>query len=495
MTENPFSVIRVIGNDSFKSMSDAEKLLFSGFQGLANRWEKAVYCVANNFNDLTFYPLAAQQWLDDIDIRQLPVDDPWDLLSGDVGIDGYVLCDMAADSDSANIATSVAGILGALPVDVSLCDRVEKAGCKQVEDVRGWSFDTLYDRYGARLSQSFAVELSPVKCLWGPRDFAVANQGVVFYGEEQRATVLGRLAASAPIYGWGSVNGESEEQFILQTGGSGDYYVAADAAFNLSVFARLDVKPQPVPDRCAAPVSVASVAAGADKAVVSVAFMMSDGDNLQWLLNRGDCGNWWGNPLRGTLPMGWTFSPSLYSLAPTVWNHYMATATEMDEIICGASGIGYVFDNIADNPNFPKFLEKTEAFLTASQTSLVATFGNSYPNAKYLRGFTQSNAVKGVIYTSFTPWVIPQGGKPVRYDGKAVIPTMINLRDNADAVIRQILGTPPNPPLYLIYVDAWQQNAVQNRPFDQVAKVYDALKTQRKVRIVKPSQLFSLVPG
>lgn len=479
--------ILVIGNELFNGMSDAEQLLFSGLQGLANRGGQAIYCVANNFNGITFSPLAAQQWLDDIGIKQNPVDDPWGVLGKYPEITSYVLCDMVSNPDSANFATSVAGVLGALPVDSSLQERIEGLGYSLAADVREWSIDTLFDTYGSDLSTEFAVELSPTKC-WGPRDYAVANKAAVIYDTPQRKTVLSRLTPSAPIYGWGNTDGGNEMEFILDTGGHGDYYVAADAAFNLSLFSCLNVEPQPVPARCAAP-----IASGEGGNSVCVAFMMSDGDNLQWLLNRGDYAGWWGNRLRGTIPMGWTFSPSLYTLAPTVWNHYMSTATEMDEIICGASGIGYVFDNIADNQNFPKFLKKTEAFLEASATSLVTTFGNSYPNEKYLRGFTQSNAVKGVIYSSFTPWVVPSGGHPVSYDGKWVIPTMINLNGaNTQQVIDAILGNPPNPPLYLLYVDAWQGG--KYNPFEQVGTVCEALG-KKGVKIVKPSQLFSLAAG
>merc|ERR1711964_250637 len=71
---------------------------------------------------------------------------------------------------------------------------------------------------------------------------------------------------------------------------------------------------------------------------------MSDGDNLQWTL-----GGWttdekyWGSPLRGSVPLGWTFSPSTKWLAPTVLQNVMATATSNDELVAGPSGVGYMY--------------------------------------------------------------------------------------------------------------------------------------------------------
>lgn len=46
---------------------------------------------------------------------------------------------------------------------------------------------------------------------------------------------------------------------------------------------------------------------------------MSDGDNQQWNLgtNYGSP-KWYGSPYRGNFNLGWSLSPSLYYLAPTV---------------------------------------------------------------------------------------------------------------------------------------------------------------------------------
>lgn len=49
----------------------------------------------------------------------------------------------------------------------------------------------------------------------------------------------------------------------------------------------------------------------------TVAFVMSDGDNLQWILGPWTTDErWWGATERGSVPLGWTLSPAVGHVAP-----------------------------------------------------------------------------------------------------------------------------------------------------------------------------------
>ena len=49
----------------------------------------------------------------------------------------------------------------------------------------------------------------------------------------------------------------------------------------------------------------------------TVAFVMSDGDNLQWILGPWTTDErWWGATERGSVPLGWTLSPAIGHVAP-----------------------------------------------------------------------------------------------------------------------------------------------------------------------------------
>ena len=88
--------------------------------------------------------------------------------------------------------------------------------------------------------------------------------------------------------------------------------------------------------------------------VHTVCFVMSDGDNIQWLLNWFITDiRWFGNNNRGQLDIGWTISPALSELAPTVMSKIYETSSNTaygkDYFIAGPSGTGYIYpENFKD---------------------------------------------------------------------------------------------------------------------------------------------------
>lgn len=94
---------------------------------------------------------------------------------------------------------------------------------------------------------------------------------------------------------------------------------------------------------------------------IYVAFILSDGDNLQYVehLMR----KLWSNPDRGAVPMGWTLSPAMLDAMPGALNYYHQTATDNDNLISGPSGYGYVYpNNFPDQNTLNQFVIKTEDY-------------------------------------------------------------------------------------------------------------------------------------
>jgi len=79
--------------------------------------------------------------------------------------------------------------------------------------------------------------------------------------------------------------------------------------------------------------------------VHTVCFVITDGDNVQWLLGSLENMNNWNNPNRGRVNLGWTISPSLAELAPVVYEKYvdncLTTPDGRNLLIAGPSGRGY----------------------------------------------------------------------------------------------------------------------------------------------------------
>ena len=114
--------------------------------------------------------------------------------------------------------------------------------------------------------------------------------------------------------------------------------IAADWSYNLSVLSSYKSTPQSQ--------NIKNDIKEED-GVHYITFIMSDGDNMQWLLGSNfSMKNWFGSPNRGNFNLGWSITPSLYYLAPTVFNKYYSSASSSkysDNFVVSASGNGYMY--------------------------------------------------------------------------------------------------------------------------------------------------------
>lgn len=76
-----------------------------------------------------------------------------------------------------------------------------------------------------------------------------------------------------------------------------------------------------------------------------VAFIMSDGDNVSWLMGNfiEDAERaWWSNPHRGKFPIGWSFCyTDLAQVCPYALQHLYETATPKDDLVLMGGGYYY----------------------------------------------------------------------------------------------------------------------------------------------------------
>jgi hypothetical protein len=128
--------------------------------------------------------------------------------------------------------------------------------------------------------------------------------------------------------------------------------------------------------------AAAKETAGADhateavEAVHTVAFMMSDGDNLCWVSGGWATDpKWFGSPDRGKVPLGFTVAPALAALAPTVLAYAHAHATVNDTLVAGPSGIGYSYPDKFRRQAVPAFSDLTASFMKAGGLRLINVIG------------------------------------------------------------------------------------------------------------------------
>jgi hypothetical protein len=132
--------------------------------------------------------------------------------------------------------------------------------------------------------------------------------------------------------------------------------------------------------------------------------------------------------------------------------------------------------------------------MNSANLTSVTTFGNdtqqstAYPDAAYLQPYLNQPTVAGAFYSSFSPWVVPYNQQPYVFNNKAVIPTIIDITNGIQQTIDAINSGTQDPPVYLVYVNAWCNN---NQPMDYVNGVVQGLPTDGSVQVVKPSELFA----
>ncbi|MDQ6644622.1 MAG: hypothetical protein M3Y76_09250, partial [Chloroflexota bacterium] len=96
---------------------------------------------------------------------------------------------------------------------------------------------------------------------------------------------------------------------------------------------------------------------------VAISFMISDGDNLQFIQHH--MLRLWRDSARGSFPLGWTISPVLIQAAPAMAAYYYRTASANDDFIAGPSGAGYMFPSRWPAQELAAFLQRTGRLMEA----------------------------------------------------------------------------------------------------------------------------------
>eukprot|EP00760_Papus_ankaliazontas_P023026 PhM_4_TR19122/c0_g1_i1/m.66854 len=180
-------------------------------------------------------------------------------------------------------------------------------------------------------------------------DFAVFCRCPVFFTSKLEppadmyvygiTTYIHSDAFTAAVYGWGP----DEHDTVKTLTQFNEGMVASDWSHGMSTFANFQLGADIVKDREPKPEPVKTKDDPIDNRHVAT-FVMTDGDNLQWLMSAfSQDAKWYGSPQRGSVPMGWTLSSALVGAAPPVLHRLMRTATSNDTFVSGVSGATYQF--------------------------------------------------------------------------------------------------------------------------------------------------------
>ena len=241
-----------------------------------------------------------------------------------------------------------------------------------------------------------------------------------------------------------------------------------------------------IPARAEA-VALPDTPAGPSKAYLS--FTISDGDNLQY--NQHRMAQLWQDPVRGTIPIGWTISPALVRAAPALAAYYTRTATPNDELVAGPSGAGYILPSCWPAAHLPAFLQRTGQLMQAMNLHVIEVldtgllFSQAFINQNVQQAFVKALApfgIRGVLSGS--------GQTRSSWKNIAGVPILQNLGlagsvDKAVSLVRNATLKSGNAQFLHVYIVAWTMTPSDlKRVIQQLGNEYE---------IVTPGKLLALI--
>jgi hypothetical protein len=459
-----------------------QQVLFATLQGIVNRKQPRVYLLQGG-------PEGKTTWLQALHIPTTMHFDPFELVTRYRSeIAGVIVYDPLV-SATVNVATTAAGVYGAVVTSPALATLLHKDfGFPVVLDLRGrfkndldayrWAATTLFPETTHRM----IVGLNPTGVLANLRDYAVANKSFVIWGDPanaQLAALLGGLMSQMPLdspyLGWWPPG--AEYSGVALASSHGLYVVAADWTENWTVFSGAPAAVSP---------SQAPMAPPRLGNHVYITFTFSDGDNAQYIQHR----MWliWNDPSRGSLPMNWTISPLIVDAAPVMLATYQRMATSNDYFVAGPSGAGYTYPSFWPAGTFAAYAQQTSTYLKRTGLSVIevlnGTGGMAQPLPPSLSEFYISRASPlgiGVHLSGPSPPTILNGTTPAANE------LFVTNVANAEATIAQASSAwTGRGPLFLsIYVSAFD---ITPSDVVTIAHTLDA-----RYSVVRGDQFFDLI--
>jgi hypothetical protein len=394
-------------------------------------------------------------------------------------IKGYIICNL--EDTSVNAAISLCGITQSIAITQDNESLISSLGIPKTADVRGKGNEWFFDNYGSQVNKNAYCFQQEAKdqCL---ADYSVFGKMITFYHSSWDAATNKIFASFNPnsvLLGWGF----DEYQLVAQASSYNSFVHAADFSINLSVFSNFsaDAKQKSPYD------TVVS-----KENTHTVCFLVTDGDNITQdvggLLNGI---NWYSNKYRGMVKLGWTISPSMVELAPTVlkliYNAETSKATGRDYFVAGPSGLGYMYPE--KYPQLQQYTDLTSKYMEKADLRIVNIIGNNDLDSTIAPFFKEDN-IDAVFYYYYSDYAGGKGkmkwvaNKPVIY-GRYDFPSSSETYSLAAKLNAASTNIYTSDAYSLIPVSFWS-NTLED--------VYNCTKMlNSNVRVVTPDEFVALI--
>lgn len=476
-----------------EALTDDQAIMIATLQGLLARRGPGRDAGPAIYLDL---PNGYRQWLSDLTGRYgLPAgrtDDPWRLVEQFAErVAGYVL--YRSGGPTINVATTAAGALGGIAVAEGEEETAAGLGLRRLADVSDRDDAWAWRTYRDVLSDHLVVEqkADPEIGLFTHqlRDYATMAGAFTFFdgNSDFRRSVVEGLADDAAVLGWGDAR-NGEDAFVGMSSAAGVATLPGDWAANLACLSGLTVPRL----RQRAPVRPRPPEPGRHH----VAFVVTDGDNVQWMLNDlSSSPNWFGAERRGTFDLGWGVPPAMADLAPTVLDWYYRNASvgrHRDRFVVGPSGGGYLYPSRYPRPELELHTERLARTMSRADLGVVQILDfESFDDPDLWSAYLRHDQISGLIYLEYSRYDGLKGR--VRWvEDKPVVAARTMLWDglsSPDDVVETLNGAATDPTsadgYSVVVLHCWSMN------LDDLGGVVDRLAPH--VAVVTPDDLIAMM--
>lgn len=293
-------------------------------------------------NEMIWVEISAPQykeWYKDLvkqhNLKETGVKSVWDLANKYKKkgiIKGFIL--YSKKDNSVNTATVYAGLKDGILVEESLLQKAIDNGFNMLIDARQTNLETCFKEEKNKLNKNLLVVVNPA--LSNNRDLAIAHKSMVYYGVDSfYNSILEWMQPISPIIGW---NEGPESEHISPPSEYGHINTASDYSFNMTALsaASLNVK---IP-------KAKSIDPKKDIDFETKnnyhAFVLSDGDNMQWTMNAFFNEEYYANPAKKEVPTSWTSCPvNVSMMSPYTWSKIVNEQSNNSSIVEFSGGYQY----------------------------------------------------------------------------------------------------------------------------------------------------------
>ena len=255
------------------------------------------------------------------------------------------------------------------------------------------------------------------------RSYAVASAGFVFNatGAERDGYLAGQNDHSL-VYGWGYDNDEGE--FF---GSASQHNLMGVPADHYQSSAALSKWEAPIPAQASHVAPSTPTEAGTHY----VAFVMSDGDNVQWLTNDFARSNrWFGSEHRGAFDMTFDMSPALRESNPVALKYIYDEAAGDEHrtffVAAGGEGLNYP----SQTPDVGGFMDASVQAMEEVDQNIISVLDDS-PNMAKLQQMVERPEILGLMLKTGNAYK-GRNGQITWHEGKPIVSVKYSLWDGFD---------------------------------------------------------------